>query len=569
MLRELYIKNFALIEDLTLRFDGNLNILSGETGTGKSIIVGALGLVLGDKARTTLIRTGADQCVVEGRFSIDGEHPVHRLLEERGVALEGGEDVIIRRVITTAGTSRSYINGQQVGVRDLGSVTDQLVDIHGQHEHQSLLNVKNHLHLLDHYGRLHREVASFKESFGRVKAIDEEIDRLAMDEREKERRMDMLQYALREIDQADLKDEKEDDLLEEQYRVLKNYERLATSVDRAYGLLRRDEASTVSLLEEALQAIEGIRSVSGDIDAIIGELESARNVIDESAHTLQGFVDGIDYEPGKIDRVLARMELLKNLKKKYGATIRDVLAYREEAAEELSGLETNEERIRALQEERSRMLGTAQARAIELSAQRRVAARTLSEKVMEELQYLHLSKSRFTVHVSYRKSEEGTVLIDGKRYELLSTGLDQIEFLITTNVGEPLMPLRNVASGGELSRIMLAIKTVLGNVDPIQTFVFDEIDAGIGGKTAWAVGMRLRDMARFKQILCITHQAQIASRGSLNMVVRKLSRNGRTVTEVATLEGDDKIREIARMISGERISDAAIRQAVEMIEEKA
>jgi DNA repair protein RecN (Recombination protein N) len=564
MLRELYIKNYALIEELTIQFTPNLNVLSGETGAGKSIIVGALGLILGDKAKTSLIRTGSDSCVVEGRFVLPTGHPVYRALEESGVDCSGRDELVVRRIISSAGTSRSFVNGQQVGVRELGGITDLLVDIHGQHEHQSLLTVRNHLALLDQYGDLGPDLERYRECYRRVRELDAQIERLTMDEREKERRMDILRHAVSEIERAELRDS-EDEELEQEYRVLKNYERLVTAVGGAYELLRAGEPSAAGLLEQAVEQVRGVSGVAEDIRRVAEELESARVVIDDSAHTLQSYVEGIEYEPGRIDRIQGRIELIKGLKKKYGDTIEQVAGYRDRCVRELEELESNEESIRALSEERSRELERARALAVELSARRRVAARTLAESVMGELSYLHLDKARFAVRVRYRESEDGQVTIDGKRYRLVESGLDEVEFMISTNPGEPLMPLRNVASGGELSRIMLAIKTVLGNADPIVTFVFDEIDAGIGGKTAWAVGVRMRDMAAAKQVLCVTHQAQIASRADRNIHVSKASRDGRTVTLVTVLEGEDRVREVARMISGDRISEAALRQAAQML----
>jgi DNA repair protein RecN (Recombination protein N) len=327
MLQELYIRNYALIEELTIRFAPTLNVLSGETGAGKSIIVDALGLILGDKARTSLIRTGSDTCVVEGRFTLSETHPVRRVLNRGGIDHTGQNDLTIRRIISTAGTSRSFVNGQQVGVRELGGITRLLVDIHGQHEHQYLLTVKNHLALLDQYGDLGRELKQYQESYRRVKDLENQIERLTMDEREKERRMDMVRHAVAEIERAELK-EGEDEELEREYRVLKNYERLVTAVGGAYELLRGGEPSAAGLLEQAIVQVSSVSEVADDIGRVLQDLEAARAVLDDGAHTLQSYVDGIDYEPGRIDRIQSRIELIKGLKKKYGDTIEQVQHYR-------------------------------------------------------------------------------------------------------------------------------------------------------------------------------------------------------------------------------------------------
>jgi DNA repair protein RecN (Recombination protein N) len=567
MLKELYVKNYALIEEITVRFDSHLNVLSGETGAGKSIIVGALGLILGDTGKTSLVRSGADACVVEGRLKIERGHPVISHLNARGIECTGDEDLVLRRIISAAGSSKSFINGLQVTAKDLQEATGLLIDVHGQHEHQSLLNVKNHLFLLDHYGKLEGALKGYQDSYKKTLEIGKEIERRTMDEREKLRRIDILKYSLNEIEQAKLA-EGEDQELEKQYRVLKNYEQLASAVMNAYGLLKLNDFSALSAVQNALHELARARDLSPEIEKLCAELENAKFVVDDVASGLKGFVDGIEYEPGRIDRVIARLELLKNLQKKYGATIREIREYGIKCRGELESLEVNDELLKDLGKKLKEELREAQRLAIELSARRRVEAKTLDDSVKKELSYLSMGKANFKVGISYRESGSGAVKIEDKSYELTSNGLDQVEFLLSPNQGEPLLPLKSIASGGELSRIMLAIKTVLGNADPISTFVFDEIDAGIGGKVAWAVGTRLRELAVLKQILCITHQPQIASRGDHNIRVEKVSKEQRTVTRVKVLEGREKVEEIARMISGKEISEAALRQAAEMIGER-
>ncbi len=567
MLKELYIKNYALIEELTIGFSENLTILSGETGAGKSIIVGALGLILGEKAKTSSIRSGSDQCIVEGRFIMPGGHPLIEQLSDLGIEYSNEDGIVIRRIITVSSSSRCFINDLQVTAKDLRDITDLLVDIHGQHEHQSLLNVKNHLSLLDHYGKLGEELQKYQKSYNKTLELKKEIARHIMDEREKERRIDILKYSIKEIEQAQLKDHEEEEL-DDEYKVLKNYEKLVSSITNAYDSLSLHESSAITMLENALIEINRVKDYSNNINGIASELETTKIVIKEAARSLKDYIDGIEYEPGRLDAIQRRLELIKSLKKKYGATIQEIEEYSSECREELEKLEIKDEIIRELSKKLEEELRQAQNYALSLSAQRRVAAHALEESIQKELSYLSLEKARFKVPITYREVEKGTVMIDGKRYDLGPYGIDQVEFLISTNVGEPLLPLKNVASGGELSRVMLAIKTVLGNVDPILTFVFDEIDAGIGGKVSWAVGSRLLSLSRYKQILCITHQAQIASKGDLNLRVEKKGKDNRTVTVVKFLEGEEKVEEIARMISGEKITEAAIRQAHEMVKER-
>lgn len=567
MLKELYIKNYALIDDLTIVFSENLTILSGETGAGKSIIVGALGLVLGDKAKTSFIRSGEDHCIVEGRFQIEAGHPVYEMLKQRGIEYETEGSIVVRRIISLTGGSKSFVNGLQVTVKDLQEITGLLIDIHGQGEHQSLLDVKNHLLLLDRYGKLKNELEIYRKSYKRIVDLKNDITKHTIDEREKERRIDILKYTLKEIDQAKLVED-EDEELEKEYRVLKNYEQLVSSVTHAYNGLKLNDTSALAMLENALSEINKVKDYSSDIDGFSSDLENSKLLIEDTAINLKNYIDSIEYEPGKLDRILSRLELIKNLKRKYGDTINNILTYGQKCGRELEDLEVNEDVINALKKELEKGLKNAAKHALSLSAQRRVSAHTLEESIKSELSFLSLNKARFKVNIEYRESDRGPVVIDGKRYELTPGGLDHVEFLISTNVGEPLLLLRGVASGGELSRIMLAIKTVLGNVDPIRTFVFDEIDAGIGGKVSWAVGNRLSDLSQLKQILCITHQAQIASKGDLNVRVEKVSIERRTVTKVKILNGKEKVEEIAQMISGKNISEAAIKQAGQMIKGK-
>jgi DNA repair protein RecN (Recombination protein N) len=396
--------------------------------------------------------------------------------------------------------------------------------------------------------------------------LQDRIDRLRIDDREKERKIDILKYSINEIESAEI-NEGEDEELEREYRVLKNYEELVSAAGATHDFLKAGESSALPLLDEAIAELSKIKEFSSDIGAILDNLETAKISVEECAYSLQSYIEGIAYEPGKIDRILSRIELIKSLKKKYGQTVQEIKEYGDKCEQELLSLESNEKTIRELDTQLLQERNRAHKFAIALSAQRRVSAKTLEESIMKELSYLSMGKARFSVSLTYKESDNGTVNIDGKSYELFAHGLDRVEFMITTNVGEPLMPLKNVASGGELSRIMLAIKTVLGNVDPIRTFVFDEVDAGIGGKVSWAVGNRLKELSGLKQILCVTHQAQIASRGDLNVRVDKLNRDGRTFTAVKVLGGREKAEEIARMISGKTISETALKQAYEMIRE--
>ena len=563
MLRELFIRNYALIGEMNVKFNPHLTILSGETGAGKSIIVGALGLILGQKGKTSMIKKGEQSCTVEGRFYKEKNHPVWGLLKNKGIEVED-DDIIIRRTITASGSSKSFINGFQVSIKDLQEITSVLIDIHGQHEHQLLLNVKTHLQLLDRYGHLDEDFERYKESYNRYTSLKKELLQLEIDEHEKERKIDMLSFAIKEIGEADLR-EGEEATLEQEYKVQKNYEQIVTAVSETYQFIFSEDNSVVEKLDKAISSLGRVKEYLNPESSWVENLENARILIEETAFSIRDFLESMEYEPGKIDEILYRLEKIKRLKKKYGETIEEILQYKDKCKKELMSLEKRDEEIDKIKEEIEKEKRKMIKRATVLSARRRVSARTLEDSIQRELSFLNMDKTRFRVNFNYRESEDGEVEIEGKKYKLSSEGLDNVEFLIATNIGQPLMPLKNVASGGELSRIMLAIKTVLGSVDPVNTFVFDEIDVGIGGRVSWAVGNRLKELSKFKQILCITHQAQIAARGDLNLKVEKYVVDNNTVTTVKELEGEEKVEEIARMISGKTITDAALKQAEEML----
>ncbi len=567
MLNTLYIKNYALIDEIEIGFSRGLTILSGETGAGKSIIVGALGLLMGEKARISEVRSGEELCIVEGRLTPPEGHTVYGLLKARGIPVDQNEGIIVRRIVSRKdGGSKSFINSIQVTMKDLHDVMSALVDIHGQHEHQSLLVVKNHLGLLDRYGKLSEELEDFKNTYGRMEEIRKQIEDTRMDESEKLRRIDLLRYSINEIESASL-EEGEDTALEDEYEVLKNYEKIFEAISKAYHYLKEGENSSVDLLDKAVLELGLVSEYSDVIKRALSELENAKLIIDEISYELKNYIESIEYEPGKIDRILGRLEQIKLLKKKYGKTIGEIKNYLENCKKELEEIELSDEILEKLQREYGEVVKEVCKKAAQLSARRRVAARMLEDRISEELKYIGMPKARFKVDIRYRETEEGLCEIDGRKYEVGPDGLDRVEFLFSANEGEPLLPLRNIASGGELSRVMLAVKSVLGEIDPITTFIFDEIDAGIGGRVSWAVGKRLKELSKIKQVICITHQAQIASRGELNIKVEKITRDGRSITRVKVLDEKEKTEEIARMISGEKITEAAKAQADQMIRE--
>jgi len=559
MLRELHIKNLAVIDDLSIEFDKGLNVLTGETGAGKSIIISALSLALGERASNDLIRTGEKEAVIEAFFDIPSDlfgGPTLQHLNRMGIGIDEG--IILKRVIPLNGRTRAYINNYLATIQDLSSLGMTLIDIHGQYEHQSLLSPETQLRMLDTYGGLLDDAAVVRDLYERLTSIKRELQALTGEEKERTQRIDLLRYQVREIEGADLKVGEEEELLEEE-RVLSNALRLTELANKAYDILYLSDSSCITRLKGAISNLREIANIDGTALNALKCLEDALPLLEEASYFLRDYREGIDLSPERLDRVQERLHLIGTLKRKYGDSIQEILKYREDAEAELDRLEHSGQRLEELRTEIERLMHIFTEKAKRLSEKRKETAKRLDRQVTKELSTLSMPDSRFSTLIRH---QEGNDTIDGLR--ATPSGIDQVEFLISPNKGEELRPLSRIASGGELSRIMLALKGILSKGDNIPVLVFDEIDAGIGGMAAGAVARRLKELSADHQVICVTHLPQIASYADCHLRITKTSRGKRTFVRVERVESEERVRELARMLSGD-ISNASLKHARELL----
>ncbi|MFQ6059360.1 MAG: DNA repair protein RecN [Anaerolineae bacterium] len=567
MLIELSISNFAIIDQLHLRFAPGFNVLTGETGAGKSIIIDAVSLVLGERADSTMIRAGADQARVEGIFVLGAtqQEAIVPLLREYGLE-DGGEELILAREINRSGRHVCRVNGRAVPLKILQRVGEGLVDIHGQGEHLSLLRVREHVDFLDHYGGLGELRGQVVATVKALRQVRQELADLRRDERELARRMDLLEYQVNEIAAAKLRPGEEEELNQER-TLLANAERLISLADEAYRALydgREAQKSALDLLGEVAHSLTSLET----LDARLGEprrvAEELSYQVEDLARTLRDYRDRIEYDPARLRQVEERLDLIYNLKRKYGDSIEEILAFGERAARELATITHSEERIAELEEQEQALLGQLSGLAEELSQARRQVSERLAAAIEGELAELGMDRARFQVAMEWVEAEDG-VEIGGRRYAFDSTGVDRVEFLISPNPGEPLRPLAKIASGGETSRLMLAMKSILSAADRIPTLIFDEIDAGIGGRAGAVVGRKLWGLSPEHQVLCVTHLPQLACFADAHYQVSKEEVGGRTVTRARPVVGEERIEELTLML-GSR-SEVTRQKVLEMLEQ--
>ncbi|MBA4372633.1 MAG: DNA repair protein RecN [Thermodesulfovibrio sp.] len=550
MLKELRIKNLAIIDDLSISFGKGLNILTGETGAGKSIIIDALGLALGDRSQADLIRAGAKEASVQVYFDLQ---PLTLLPD---LDIDAAEGLLLRRVLTAGGKSRAYLNDTMVTLQTLSELGKSLVDIMSQHEHQSLLIAENQRRLLDSYGRLQPEKEKTSALFIAARRLRQECGELREKTRERALRLDLLRFQVAEINTADPQPgEKES--LEGERSVLANLTKLTALTDEAYGLLYESEGSCLEKLSRVRTRMKEMTALDSRLSDTAKNLEAALPLIEDISIALRGFRDRYDLDPARLESVEERLETLKKLEKKYGDGIRELLQYRDRAEEEMQSLESTDDRLAILESqllEKEAELGKTAAL---LSAKRTKAARQIEKLIEETLKDLAFSSPGFRIEVRQETGDDGKVRVGPH-------GSDLVEFLFTANPGEPLKPLTKIISGGELSRVMLALKSILADLDSIPVLIFDEVDAGIGGKTAERVAQKLKRLADSHQVICITHLPQIASSGNQHLKIEKNTVDNRTTVRVQELNGSERTNEIARMLSGS-ITDISLKHAGELL----
>lgn len=566
MLTYLTIRNFAIIDQLELSPSTGFNALTGETGAGKSIIIDAVSTLLGGRAETDQIRAGTEQAFIEGVFSPPQalyEESVLPLLQEHGLADHDRDALILTREINRGGRNICRVNGRLVTLGVLRQIGQRLVDIHNQGEHLSLLRVRQHIDFLDRYAGLQSPRA---ETAARVHQLHEtrsQLGSLLSDERELVRRIDLLNYQVQEIDAAKLQVGEEEELAA-QHKILANAEKLISQTDLLYNTLAESEdvrGSALDLVGEVSAGLARLAELDPGLEEQHKTVEAITYQLQEAAGALRSYREGIDYDPARLRQVEERLDLIHDLKRKYGDSIEEILAFAVSAREELDGLAHSEERIEELQDRERALLGEIAGLASQLSQARQHAAESLAQGIEAELRELGMEKARFAVSIAQREMHDG-VQVNGKRYAFDSTGMDQVEFMISPNVGEPLKPLSRIASGGETARLMLAMKTVLSRADDVPVLIFDEIDAGLGGRAGAVIGRKLWALARNHQVLCVTHLPQIAAFGDTHYRVAKEVHSGRTTTSVDRLEPDGSTEELAQMLGAD--SEATFLSAREM-----
>jgi DNA repair protein RecN (Recombination protein N) len=566
MLSELRIENFAIIELLELKFHPGLNIFTGETGAGKSIIIDAVESLLGSRADPTQVRAGAERANIEASFVISPavRQPVQAILE-REALLEDPMRVVLAREIRTNGRSVARVNGRQVNVGLLSELGEYLVDVHGQSEHLSLLKVGKHLGLLDSYAQVELVLAAYRLNYQALHELRRELQSLRQAEGEAARRLDILTYQINEIEAARLRPGEEQELRDERSR-LANAEGLAASVQQALQLLDEglpEAPPATEILGQVVSLLGSVARLDPQQSGLGEQMQAIQQSLEDVSVSLRDYLEKIEFNPRRLDAVEERLNLIHNLTRKYGATLQDVLDFAEKCRQQLDSIAHAGERIAELEQTEKELLLQLGKDGLVLSEKRHAAAQRLERAVETELDALKMSGAHFQVAFEQRLNPQGVPLPDGRRVAFDAHGLEAVEFLVAPNPGEGLKPLVKIASGGETSRLMLAIKNVLARADQVPTLIFDEIDQGIGGRVGAVVGRKLWELARQHQVLCVTHLPQLAVYGEEHFQVQKQLLEGRTVTHVEILSGESRLLELAQMMG--EVSEGTRQSAQELI----
>lgn len=558
MLENLHIRNVALIEECDIDFHKGLNILSGETGAGKSMVIDSLNFVLGERTSRDFIRRGEKSAVVEALFSIPNSK-FHEKLQEIGILTEDDGSVLISRTLNASGKSICRINGSTLTMGMIREISEDMIDIHGQHQHQSLLNASRHIELLDQFcgKELEEEKVVFLEIFHKIKDIQKKLDALVGDEQQRAHKIDLLQFQTEEIRNAHIRQGEEDSLLE-QKKLLSSAQRRIQLVRDSLNLLYYGMDEDICAIDRISQAIVYIKEL-GDIDSEVSEIQDELDTVyaqlDDCIRELKRYADELEDDPDSLEMIEERLQQIYNLKRKYGKNEQEILAFYEQAQSELDFLSRSEELVSKYQKDKKMIQTEIIHSASKLTAIRKKKAQLIEKEVEKQLHDLEMKNARFHISVEERK-------------ELTSNGRDKVEFLISANAGEDLKPLAKIASGGEMSRVMLALKTILSEVDTVDTFIFDEIDTGVSGRTAQKVAEKMSMIAKKHQIICITHLPQIASMADRHFLIEKKSDADKTVTKVSPLLEREAVSEIARLIGGAKITEATLMAAKELKEQK-
>lgn len=549
MLRELHIENIAIIEKADIEFFNGFNVLTGETGAGKSIIIDSLNAVLGGRTTRELVRHGADRATVTAVFDSDG---VEGWLEDNGIELE--DELIIQRKISAEGKSACRISGVPVSVAQLRELGGMLLNIHGQNDGRQLMDEASHLKYLDAYGGYVNEYNAFREAYSEYRAIVRKIEKLSMDEEEKRRMIDSLEYRVAELSKANL-EAGEEAQLEARAEIMRNSEKLSENLGMAFSALYDGEVNALGLISDAQYGVRRVLGYTPDLNGAPDALEQARLLLEDVAEQIRDLLSELDFSPDEFDRIETRLAQLRKLERKFGTDEAGLIEMLETGRQKLEEMQSSDDLIQLYEKQAAQARLKAKKCAAALTEARKKAGEELADRIRRELADLSMPSVRFVTEIVPVENKDGFV----------STGSDEVRFLISANAGEKPGRISKIASGGELSRIMLAMKTVFAEADPVPTLVFDEIDTGISGIAAQRVAEKIAVLANSVQIICVTHLPQIAAMGTNNFRIMKQEKQGRTFTSVTPLDYNDKTKEIARLQSGEILTKASLEGAAELI----
>lgn len=551
MLQELSIKDFAIIDEIQISFQPKMTVLTGETGAGKSIIIDALGLLAGGRGSTEFIRKGEKKAVIQGLFTLPREANTYNILEEYGIDSEDGQ-IILQRDLYRGGRNICRINGMMVNLATLRKVGETLIDIHGQNEHQELMKPENHIDLLDEYDKKTSQLRNqYQVVYQNYRKLKLSMEKKEADEKAWAQRLDMLNFQVKEIEEAGLKINEEDELVEEKNK-LDNFQAIHDALELSYQILSGEKIDVVGNLGNAMNELSDVSDLSENLQEINTKISDAFYSLEDAARDISDELDSMEWNGERLNEIEERLELIHQLKRKYGDTIEDILHYHSRIEKELREMENAEQNSEKQERQLSEALEKVKELAIKLSKQRKKSAKKLEKMIHEQLSALYMGKAVFEVKC----------LNNSKLY---SKGIDKVEFYIQTNPGEEMGPLAKIASGGELSRIMLALKTIFSQKMGVTSIIFDEVDTGVSGRVAQAIAEKISQISNNSQVLCITHLPQVAAIADNHYYISKSVNDGRTETSLKELDEKQKIREIARMLSGSEITELTLKHAEELI----
>lgn len=558
MLQALHIQNFAIIQDLSLDFSHGMTVLTGETGAGKSIIIDAVGLLAGGRGSTEFVRYGTKKCLLEGHFSLNENQEVMKLLDEHSIDSDD-EVIMIQREIFATGRNVCRINGTIVTIAVLKEIGTALIDIHGQNEHQELMVPESHIELLDQYGdkKLANAKKRYKELYKEYKAVKKEQNEWQYNEQELAQRLDILKFQVDEIGEAQLEDHEEETLKEEEQK-LSNHQSIVEALSSSYNALQGEENSGLDLVGQAMDSMASIEGMDEKFKQISDTVSAAFFQIQEASSDIYNEMDNLEYDEERLNEIETRLNLIQQLKRKYGQSIQEIKDFYSKVLAELEKIDNREGQMDHLNKRVKELETKLVKEAYGLSKYRRESAKRLEKAIHEQLKELFMDKVVFSVHFSKEMKEFKT----NAAYE---NGMDKVEFYVATNPGEPLKPLVKVASGGELSRMMLAMKTIFSKEQGMTSIIFDEVDTGVSGRVAQAIADKIYSVAQYSQVLCITHLPQVAAMADQHLYISKVIIDERTSTHVEQLPEDDKIQEVARMLAGSEITKLTIDTAKELL----